>query len=117
MSDTPVIDILNSRDYDGEIDRAAARLNAGGVVVVPTETVYGAAAVLTQSQAVERLRSLRQQRIRKPLTVHLADPNQARDFVGPLSQIGERMLHKLWPGPVALLFEVAADRQREVATV
>jgi protein-tyrosine phosphatase len=115
MSDTSVIDILNSRDYDGDIDRAAAQLKAGGVIVIPTETVYGAAAVLTQGQAVERLRALRPQRTKKPLTVHLADPNQARDFVGPLSQIGERMLHKLWPGPVALLFEVAADRRREVA--
>ena len=110
-----MIDILNSRDYDGDIDRAAAQLKAGGVIVIPTETVYGAAAVLTQGQAVERLRALRPQRTKKPLTVHLADPNQARDFVGPLSQIGERMLHKLWPGPVALLFEVAADRRREVA--
>lgn len=115
MSGTEVIDILTSRDYDADIARAANLLKSGGVVVLPTETVYGACALLTQPRAVERLRSFRPEQNKKPLTIHLSDPEQAHDFVGPTSEIGTRLLHKLWPGPVALLFEVAPEQRRQTA--
>ena len=54
-----MISIFQAGDYDAHIRRAAEILQAGGLVVLPTETVYGVAAILTQPKAIARLRALR----------------------------------------------------------
>jgi protein-tyrosine phosphatase len=110
-----VVNIYDVRDYDAEILRAADLLKQGKVVVLPTETVYGAAGLLKQTSATQRLKALRAGGDSKPLTVHLADGRQAARFLGPLNDLGRRMIKKLWPGPVGLLFEVPAERRKEVA--
>ena len=106
---------MEAADYEEQILRAAALLREGKLVVVPTETVYGAAGLLRQPAAVERLKALRPDAAGKPLTVHLADRRDAAQLLGPVSELGQRMMKKLWPGPVGLLFEVPEARRRQVA--
>ena len=113
--DTPVINVFQTHDYESVVARAADLLKAGKVVVLPTETVYGAAGLLSQPEALQRLKSFRTEPSEKPLTVHLADPRGAKDFVGDLSDLASRMISKLWPGPVGLMFDVPAARRAEVA--
>jgi protein arginine phosphatase len=107
--------MFRAGDYDEQIRRAAETLRAGGVVVLPTETVYGAAGLLSKPQAVQRLKAFRPEASGKPLTVHLADRRGAEAFLGPMTDLGRRMINKLWPGPVALVFEVPESRRKEVA--
>lgn len=101
-------------DYDAQVARAAGLLRDGGVVVIPTETVYGAAGVLTQAKAVKRLNELRGDASR-PLTVHLAKRQDAERYIGKQNDIARRLMKKLWPGPVGLMFDVPADRRAVVA--
>jgi protein-tyrosine phosphatase len=110
----PVVNI-DAGDYEQQILRAADFLREGKVVVLPTETVYGAAGLLRLPAATTRLRALRPDAVGKPLTVHLADRKDAAKFLGPVGELGQRMMKKLWPGPVGLLFEVPDDRRKEVA--
>lgn len=110
-----VINIFEGGDYDAQIQRGAEALRQGGVVVLPTETVYGAAGLLTHPQGNARLRGLRAQSEGKPFTPHLARAEHAMQFLGEVSDLGRRMMRKLWPGPVALVFDVATARRREVA--
>lgn len=112
----PVIPILTASDFEGQIVRAAEMLAAGRLIVVPTETVYGAAGLLTQPQAREQLRQIRGPQIPGPLTLHVASADAARKYLGPLDDLGNRMLRKLWPGPVGLVFDVPAERRAEVAS-
>lgn len=109
------VPIFEAADYEAEIQRAARILKSGGLVVLPTETVYGAAALLTQASAVQRLRALPPEAGAKPLVVHLAGRREAQRYLGPVGELGERMMRKLWPGPVAMVFDVPEERQREVA--
>ena len=116
----PVISIFEG-EYEAHIRRAADQLRQGGLVVIPTETVYGAAGLLSKSEAVKRLRELRQggqtgaSDTDQPFTIHLAQPGDAMEFLGELNDFGKRCIRKLWPGPVALVFDVPAARRREVA--
>jgi len=110
-----VVNIFDVADYEGQIARAGEQIRAGGVVVLPTETVYGAAGALDQPDAVKRLRGLRGGSDARPFTVHLAKPQAAMDFLDNVSDLGKRIIKKLWPGPVGLMFEVSPARQREVA--
>jgi protein-tyrosine phosphatase len=102
-------------DYDAQISRAAAILRDGGLVILPTETVYGAAGVLTQAKAIERLKTLRGGEADKPFTLHLARRQDAERYIGKQSDFANRLMKKLWPGPVGLMFDVPADRRSVAA--
>jgi protein-tyrosine phosphatase len=112
----PIVHIFESGGYETHIRRGADLLTSGGVVVLPTETVYGAAGLINSDTARGRLVALRGGETGKPFTIHLARRDDARRFLGPLNEFGERFLRKLFPGPVGLVFDVPADRRREVAT-
>lgn len=111
----PVVRIFEAHDYPQQIARAADLLQAGGLVVVPTETVYGAAALLNADGAAAKLRKLRGGESDKAFVVHLAHPRDAERYLGSISELGRRMIGKLWPGPVALEFQVPSDRQQQIA--
>lgn len=93
-------------DYSGIAARAASVLDDGGVVVFPTETVYGVGARADLPAAVERLRGLKERSDGKPFTVHIPDRGHARAYVPSLSGPARRLVEKGWPGPLTLLFEV-----------
>lgn len=110
-----LIRILESRDYSADVARAADSLRQGRLIVLPTETVYGIAGRLDLPQARRQLAELRPQADSKPLTIHLAESADALHYLGPVSDLGRRMMRKLWPGPVTLAFDVPADRRTIVA--
>ncbi len=112
---TEVVHIFETADYDGQIGKGAAALQRGGVVVLPTETVYGAAALLTNPQGMKRLAELRGGEASKPFTVHLARREEAAKFLGKTNEYANRLMKKLWPGPVGLMFDVPTDRRSAVA--
>ncbi len=112
-----VIDIFDAGDYEPQVGRAAELLMSGGVVVLPTETVYGAAALLSHPLGVSKLRSLRPGTDSRPFTIHLADRSQAARYLGDgVSELGQRMMRKLWPGPVALTFDVSSENRRRLSS-
>lgn len=110
-----LIRIFESANYTADITRAVDLLQDGRLIVLPTETVYGIAGRLDVPAARQRLADMRQQGDSRPLTIHLADPADAMRYLGPVSDLGRRMMRKLWPGPVALVFDVPAERQAQVA--
>ena len=112
---TEVVHVFEVPDYEAQVAKGAAALKNGGVIVLPTETVYGAAALLTQPAALQRLSDLRGGDVNKPFTVHLAKREDAAQFLGPVNDYARRLMKKLWPGPIGLLFEVPAERRAEVA--
>ena len=112
---TPIVNIFEVGDYDAQIVRARDTLRGGGLVVLPTETVYGAAGILTNAEARRRLGELRAGPGDKPFTIHLARGEEAYGYLGDVNEYGQRLIRKLWPGPVGLIFDVPADRRRQVA--
>jgi len=109
------VKLFETGDYDAHIRQAADLLARGQLVIIPTETVYGAAAALTHPASLARLRSLPPPLTSQPLVIHLAHRDHAARYLGPLSDLARRMIRKLWPGPVALIFDVPPDRQRLLA--
>lgn len=113
---SPVVNIFEVGDYDAQVARARDLLRGGGVVVLPTETVYGAAGLLSHDGARRRLEKLRGSTPGKPFTIHLARADDARHYLGDVGEYGRRLMRKLWPGPVGLIFEVSPERRREVSS-
>jgi L-threonylcarbamoyladenylate synthase len=111
-----VVSIFDVVDYEGEVRRGVETLESGGLVVLPTETVYGAAGRLDRPEARARLSSLRgAASAGKPFTVHLSRREDADRYLGDVNDFGRRLMRKLWPGPVGLMFEVKPERRKEAA--
>ena len=90
-------------DTMAAIDRAAEILAAGGLVAVPTETVYGLAAIATDADAVERIFTAKGRPATNPLIVHVADVAMARSLAASWPAAADRLATALWPGPVTIV--------------
>lgn len=88
---------------------AAARdlLNAGAVVAVPTETVYGLAGDATRADAIAAIYVAKGRPSFNPLIVHVADFDMARQF-GLFDALAERLARHFWPGALTLVVPVMA---------
>lgn len=83
--------------------RAAAALVDGGVVAVPTDTVYGLAVDPTQPEAVARLFRLKGRPGEVPLPVLVAGPGQVAQVAGTLEPAAAELAARFWPGPLTLV--------------
>jgi len=110
------VTILEADDVDAELQRAADTLEAGGLVLLPTETVYGVAGRIDRPETLNRLNALRAGKESAAWTPHLSYPEQAWDYVYSPSPLAQRLVKKLWPGPVGLVFDVPAEKQSEFAS-
>lgn len=87
------------------IDLAARRLADGGLVAFATETVYGLGARADDDAAVARIFEAKGRPPEHPLIVHVTGPEAARAFAARVSPAAERVMQKLWPGPVSVVLE------------
>ena len=89
------------------IAAAAACLRLGGLVAMPTETVYGLAADATSDKAVAAIYAAKQRPAINPLIAHVLDIETAREHAifGPEA---ETLARAFWPGPLTLVLPVAS---------
>jgi L-threonylcarbamoyladenylate synthase len=90
----------------GSIAEAAAALRAGGLVAVPTETVYGLAADATSDQAVAAIYAAKQRPAINPLIAHVLGLEAAGEQA-IFAPEGEKLARAFWPGPLTLVLPVA----------
>lgn len=91
-----------------EIDRAAERIRAGGIVAFPTETVYGLGADATNAHAVRRVFELKGRPSHNPLIVHVSDEEMARSVAREWPDNAELLARACWPGPLTIVVPRAA---------
>lgn len=85
------------------VEEAAQRLAGGGLVALPTETVYGLAARADDDRAVAAIFATKQRPADHPLIVHVLDRAAALRFAEPLSDDAQRLIAAFWPGPVTVI--------------
>ena len=85
------------------VERAAKLLANGGLVALPTETVYGLAADALDADAVDRIFAAKGRPATNPLIVHVADTTMARSLAASWPQAAEQITASLWPGPVTVI--------------
>lgn len=86
-----------------EVDRAADAIRAGGLVAIPTETVYGLAADARNAAAVRRIFEVKGRPGDHPLIVHLASAAEVDDWTGEVSDAARRLIGAAWPGPLTVV--------------
>ncbi|QFT76356.1 L-threonylcarbamoyladenylate synthase [Erythrobacter sp. THAF29] len=106
MSDKDVTEVLQA-DAEG-IARAARILAAGGLVAVPTETVYGLAARADSAEAVAKIYAAKGRPDFNPLIVHVRDLAQA-EKIGEFDARARDLVERFWPGPLTLVLPLRED--------
>ena len=85
-----------------DLDKACLVLQQGGIVGIPTETVYGLAAVALNAEAVSRVFQAKGRPTSHPLIIHLS-PHDDINRWGVLNESAHALAVALWPGPLTLL--------------
>jgi L-threonylcarbamoyladenylate synthase len=86
------------------ICQAAHAINHGGIVVYPTDTVYGLGGNPFNQEAVDRIYEIKK-RTNKPFPVLCSNMGEVEGLVR-LSKQGVRLASKFWPGPLTIVSEV-----------
>lgn len=90
---------------ESQIETAIAILRAGGLVIFPTETVYGAGVDATNPAAVEKLLAFKSRREGKPLSIAVTDQAMAEKFV-ILNDSAKKLFKRFLPGPVTVVSNI-----------
>jgi L-threonylcarbamoyladenylate synthase len=96
------------------VTRAAEILRAGGLVAMPTETVYGIAVDATNAEAVHRLFALKGRPANNPLIVHIAEFRQIESVASECPETARLLAERFWPGPLTFVLPKHPDLPLEV---
>jgi L-threonylcarbamoyladenylate synthase len=91
---------------DAGVARAVAILRSGGLVAIPTETVYGLAADATNGRAVASIYEAKGRPSFNPLICHVADMIMA-ERLGVFDPLSRTLAEAFWPGPLTLILSCA----------
>jgi L-threonylcarbamoyladenylate synthase len=91
-----------------DIKTAVQILNSGGVIAIPTETVYGLACDPRNSKAVQRIFAIKGRDDGKPLQLIASSFTQV-ESLAELTDAEHRVAKKHWPGPLTLLIKLKKD--------
>jgi L-threonylcarbamoyladenylate synthase len=89
--------------------RAHQVLLAGGLVVIPTDTVYGLAALFTNSQAIARIFQAKERSENKAIAVLIGDLDQLDRVARSLNPTARRLAQAFWPGALTLVVSRRLD--------
>ena len=87
------------------IQQADKVLNAGGLVGIPTETVYGLAARIDIPSAVNQVFELKQRPKDHPLIVHIGEAKDLSRYACEIPGYVDVLIKKFWPGPLTLILK------------
>lgn len=93
----------SAADPDGEIGRAVAVLQRGGLVAFPTETVWGIAADAGCAPAVARLRAFKGRETTQPISLLVSGPDALGPLACELDARASALIEAFWPGPLTLI--------------
>lgn len=99
---------------DADLARAAELLRAGGLVALPTETVYGLAVRADDPGAVASLFAAKDRPADNPLIVHVATIDDVLGVALELTPLARVLLERLAPGPVTVVLPARDDLPRAV---
>ena len=105
-----VVPFATEPEQRAALDPVARHLRAGGLIVYPTETVFGMGSTVDPA-AVARLRSLKQRDEVKPFLLLVSDESQAPGL--EWNATARRLAQAFWPGPLTLVLNDAEGRYPE----
>lgn len=96
-----IIDSKKMNTYD--IDNIVQVLEAGRLVVIPTETVYGIACNANNMEAVKKIYNIKRRDYGKPLLIHIGNKNDVYKYLKKVDGHIKSLIERFWPGPLSIV--------------
>jgi L-threonylcarbamoyladenylate synthase len=96
------------------IEQAARIIRDGGIVAMPTDTLYGLAGDPFNTAAVARIFAIKRRGAERALPLVAADVDQITAAFGPLSPLAQLLATRFWPGPLTLLVPASGELAPDV---
>jgi L-threonylcarbamoyladenylate synthase len=99
-----IFDLNPKRISRNIINRVATIVREGGIILYPTETIYGLGCNLFNEEAVKRLYMLKKRSEKKPILVLVRNLSMLKELVADVPLLSLRLMKRFWPGPLTLIF-------------
>ena len=86
------------------IDKVAEVIKGGGVIIYPTDTLYGLGANPLDTEAMKKLYAIKGREMAKPIPFLIKDLQMLATLVEDIPPIGRQLMERYWPGALTLIF-------------
>ncbi len=105
---------ISKKDINQDIIAwCAAKIDSGGLVAFPTETVYGIGC-RARKDSIEKLNHLKNRTPDKHYTLHIGEKDQISNFVPYPGLKAKKLFQNLLPGPLTVVFELSKDQMQAI---
>lgn len=105
MTATKIVKVDPKNPNEECLKEAADILARGGLVIIPTETVYGIAADLSSTKAIDRLYAIKGRPKDKPFSLHIDKKESVEGIARDIPIAAYKLIDKFWPGPLTLILK------------
>ena len=98
-----------------DLARASDILRSGGLVAIPTETVYGLGANAFDKNACTNIFAAKGRPADNPLIVHISHRSQLKDIVTEVNENAQKLMDTFWPGPLTIVMKKSDNIPSEVS--
>lgn len=98
------LDLKNKIDYT-KIKEPAEIIKKGGIVIFPTETVYGIGANGLDEKAVKKLYDIKQRPLNKPISLLVSDINMVNEIAQDITELEYKLMENFFPGPLTIVLK------------
>ncbi len=99
------LNLTSMQGTERDIYRIVESLKLGGILVLPTETVYGLAVLLSRPNAVARLSNFKGRKPGHAFSLAVPEYSWVRKILPQISPLAERFARRCWPGPLTLVLD------------
>jgi L-threonylcarbamoyladenylate synthase len=97
---------------DAAVRRAAGVLARGGVILYPTDTIYGLGCLSSDERAIARIYSMKKRPENRPTLILVGSEGMVDRFVTEVPPAAATLMKRFWPGPLTLLFAASGNVSR-----
>ena len=103
----PLTEVISAKDAEAP-KKAASILRSGGVIVYPTETLYGLGVVASMNDSVERIFDIKGRPHGKPIPVLIRDKVMLSE-IAEVTELASSLANRFWPGALTLILKQKAN--------
>ncbi|MCX7661373.1 MAG: L-threonylcarbamoyladenylate synthase, partial [Candidatus Omnitrophica bacterium] len=112
MNKTRILKVNPLNPQEEYLKEAGETIRRGGLVVIPTETVYEIALNSLNKEAIERLHKIKQCSVGKVFSLHIADKKKIEEYATEIPLYAYKLIYRLIPGPLTLVLK-AKDKKED----
>ncbi len=97
------------------LEKAIEVFKNGGVVIFPTDTVFGIGCRIDNKKAIKRIFEIKKRKEKVPLPILISSVEMAQKYVEPFNKnVIEELINKYWPGGLTIVTKVKKDKVLEI---